>query len=417
MRIHVFAEHFPNTYKPYYDAQLAQWIDEGHEVRVFAFGRFDRARNAQVDALGLDRLTTYCPSTLRTLPASLPALLGDVARRPATVGRAIHAAWDERLPVKLRLLDLARSVRLPDEPPDLCLVHNLVTAQSFAFLERVYPSARVALYFHGGEIPGGGTISARLARRAFDRVHVVFTNTAYSRDCAVARGCPPEKVVLCPVGFRLGEYRPPAHKRYREGGVLRLLAVGRLGAEKGLRHALDAARALLDRGVTSFRLRVVGDGPLRRELEARVLREGLARHVRLVGELPHHALEAEHRAADALLLPSVATETWEENQACVMQEAMLMKLLVVSTRTGGVQESLAPELRRFSVAPGSGAEIAARVEELLSLGEDELRRLGLAARDFAAGRYDVRALNRRLLDEALARRGPSSPRAPDAVPA
>jgi len=368
-------------------------------VRVFAFGRFDRARNAQVDALGLDRLTTYCPSTLRTLPASLPALLGDVARRPATVGRAIHAAWDERLPVKLRLLDLARSVRLPDEPPDLCLVHNLVTAQSFAFLERVYPSARVALYFHGGEIPGGGTISARLARRAFDRVHVVFTNTAYSRDCAV------------------GEYRPPAPKRYREGGVLRLLAVGRLGAEKGLRHALDAARALLDRGVTSFRLRVVGDGPLRRELEARVLREGLARHVRLVGELPHHALEAEHRAADALLLPSVATETWEENQACVMQEAMLMKLLVVSTRTGGVQESLAPELRRFSVAPGSGAEIAARVEELLSLGEDELRRLGLAARDFAAGRYDVRALNRRLLDEALARRGPSSPRAPDAVPA
>jgi len=55
--------------------------------------------------------------------------------------------------------------------------------------------------------------------------------------------------------------------------------------------------------------------------------------------------------------------------------------------------------------------------EMAQLLADELRRLGLAARDFAAGRYDVRALNRRLLDEALARRGPSSPRAPDAVPA
>ncbi|MGC4120162.1 MAG: glycosyltransferase [Myxococcales bacterium] len=416
MRIYVFAEHFPNTYKPYYDAQLADWMDQGHEVRVFAFGKFDRTRNARIDELQLDRRTTYCPSTLRTLPGSATGLLWDLVLRPGSVGRAIHAAWEDDLPAKLKLLDAARSVRLPDEPPELCLVHNLVTAQSFAFLERLYPSARVALYFHGGEIPGGGTISAELARRAFERVHVVFTNTGYSRDEVVARGCRPEKIVLCPVGFRLGEYRPATRKRYREDGLLRLLMVGRLGVEKGLDHALDAARLLLDRGRTAFRLRIVGDGPQRRALQARVQREGLARNVRLVGELPHHALQAEYRAADALLLPSIRTARWEENQACVVQEAMLMKLLVVSTRTGGVQESLAEGLRRFSVEPGSGGEIAERAQELLALDEEELRRLGAEAREFAASRYDVRALNQRLVDEALSRRGTPA-RGPDAVPA
>ncbi|HEY3448659.1 MAG TPA: glycosyltransferase family 4 protein [Myxococcales bacterium] len=416
MRIYVFAEHFPNTYKPYYDAQLADWIDEGHELRVFAFGKFDRTRNATVDELALDRKTTYCPSTLRSLPSSAPGLLAELASRPGTIGRAIHATWHGDLPAKLRLLDAARSVRLPDESPDLCLIHNLVTAQSFGFLERVYPSARVALYFHGGEIPEGGTIVPGLARRAFERAHIVFTNTGYSSAEASARGCPPGKIVICPVGFRVGEYRPAVRKRYREDGLLRLLTVGRLGVEKGLGHALDAARALLDRGVKNFRLRMIGDGPQRAALEARVLREGLGRHVRLVGELPHHALHAEYRAADALLLPSIATPRWEENQGCVMQEAMLMKLAVVSTRTGGVQESLAPELRRFSVEPEDGAAIAKRIEELLALDEEELRRLGAGAREFAAARYDVRALNRRLVDEVLSRRrGPAS--APDAVPA
>jgi len=87
-----------------------------------------------------------------------------------------------------------------------------------------------------------------------------------------------------------------------------------------------------------------------------------------------YAVLAEYRAADAILLPSIPTPHWEENQACVAQEAMLMKLPVLSTRTGGVQESIAPELRLLAVDPGDANALADRIEMLLDL---ELRASGL----------------------------------------
>lgn len=400
MRIYVFVEHYPNTYKPYYDAQLAQFLQDGHQVRVFAFGKFDRHRNGKVVEYGLDRRTTYCPSTLRTLaPFALALPLGFLRRpRAAASAAAAGATGDQSL--KLRFLDAARALRLPPEPPDLCLIQSLVTAQYYGFLGRLYPTARLALYFHGGEVPDGGGVCED-ASSLFAGVHRVFTNTSFSRAQVITRGCPPEKVVICPVGFRVEDYRPPKHKRYRRGGLLRVVAVGRVSVEKGLAYALDALHRLQERDRARVQLRIVGAGLSLSHLEARIRSEGLSEQVRLCGELAHHALAAEYAEADALVLPSVPTPRWAETQACVVQEAMLMKLAVIASRTGGVPESLAPALHRFSVEPRDAAGIARRLEQLLELPEEELQALGEEGRAFASAHYDVRELNRRLLAQAM----------------
>lgn len=414
MRVYTFAEHFPNPYKPYYDTQFAQLLEDGHDLRVFTFGKYVATRNAKLDAYALDRRTTYLPFTLRTVPAMLPALVREAAIRPSALWRGLAATRDPEQSAKRNLLDAARALLLPEEPPDLVLIHNLITAQFLGFLVRLYPTARVALYFHGGELPDGHPIPAVEARRVFRYTHRVLTNSVFSRRQIIERGCPPEKVAIVPVGFRLDDYRPAPRKQYRASGLLRVITVGRVSVEKGLQFALDAAQHLRARGIDRFRLRIIGAGTALAELRRNAHAAHLAPLVEFAGEKPHHALADEYRDADVLLLPSIPTDTWEENQACVLQEAMLMKLVVIASRTGGVQESIAPEQRRFSVVPRDSAGIARRIEQILALDEGEMQRLGEAGRAFAREHYDIRQINRKLLDESL---GIASPRPDDAVPA
>ena len=73
----------------------------------------------------------------------------------------------------------------------------------------------------------------------------------------------------------------------------------------------------------------------------------------LHGQLPRERLFQLLEEADAFLLPSTIVGTWQENQACVVQEAMLMKTPVIATATGGVPESLAPDLHDYLVRPSS----------------------------------------------------------------
>lgn len=402
MRIDVYTEHFPNTYKPYFDTQFARLLEDGHTLRIFAFGKFDAALSARARAYHLPERTRYVPETLRDLKGFAPQLARALAS-PRAVSRAKVVGHGGRTR-RQRAGDLARALRLPDDAPDLILIHNLVTAKSYPFLRALYPSARVALYFHGGEVPAAGTIDEAESRRAFAMADRVFTNTGFSRAQAIDRGCAPEKLVVSPVGFWLDDYRPPEPRPYRPEGALRLISVGRLSPEKGLADAIDALAILRERGLPA-RYRIVGAGPQQAELAARIAALKLADGVELVGERAHEDVLALLAEADALLLPSVPTARWAETQACVVQEAMLMGCAVVASRMGGVPESLAPELHRFLVPPAEPLSLAAAVEQLAQLEVSGLAELGRAGARFARERYDIRALNAQLLAEATGERG------------
>lgn len=397
MRIYAFAEHYPSPYKPYHDTQFAQFVRGGHSLRLFALGRHDGELSRVVRELALGELVQTLPGTLRQLPRSTFSILGRVAQSPAEARRRAAAAARVGPSLKSRLMNAASAVCLPDEAPALCLVHNLVMQAKLQFLSRVYPSALVACWYHGGELAGVPEIQAEVAAAAFASAHVVFTNTQSSRQEALDRGCSPEKIVVTPVGFDLTELPDPGERSYRPDGVLRVLTVGRLSEEKGVAYAL-AAFARLASQAYPIRYRVVGDGPEERRLREYVGANRLGDRVELVGRLPHERLREEYLAADVLLLPSVPRNTWREVQGCVMQEAMLTRTPVCVSRTGGVLESIAPEMVPFSFEPESSEQIAAALRRLGDLPLRELAELGRRGRAFAEERYDIRRLNRTLLD-------------------
>jgi glycosyltransferase involved in cell wall biosynthesis len=102
--------------------------------------------------------------------------------------------------------------------------------------------------------------------------------------------------------------------------------VGRLVEAKGLRTLIEAAAALPD-----VQLLVVGDGPLRRELET----TGCAR---LVGAVPRAEVPRHLNALDALVLPSLTTATWKEQFGHVLIEAMACGVPVIGSSSGAIPD-------------------------------------------------------------------------------
>lgn len=404
MKILAIAEHFPSPYKPYHNTQFEEFVAAGHDLTVAAFDRHAGPPGAPEETAPFVRNTRYLPSTLRDLPRFAPKLLGQALRHPiASLCLAWRAMKYPDVP-KRRLMNACRAMLLPGVAPDFCIVHNLRAVMNVQFLKRLYPDAFVTMYYHGGELPGVPLPTEDESRRAFRSVDVVFTNTEYSKRHAISRGADPQSVVISQVGFNLAAFPDPADRAYRRDGRLNILMAGRVGEEKGFNYGLQAFKRLLDEEGCDAVLRIAGDGPKAAELRQFVVDNGLTERVEFLGRVDQDRLRVAYRQADVFLLPSIPRGVWEENQACVVQEALLMRSIAAVSRTGGVAESTAPAMLGYSFDIADVAGMTESLRRLSRLPANELQELGAQGRRFVEQRYDIRALNREVLDLAIARR-------------
>lgn len=163
-----------------------------------------------------------------------------------------------------------------------------------------------------------------------------------------------------------------------------LLLVSRLVKEKDLADLVAMHRLLRARG-SAHRLALVGDGPMRAELEA-VLPDA-----HFAGHQAGEALSRWYASADVFVFPST-TETFGN----VVLEALASGVPAVVVARGGPPELIEPETNGLVARPNDPADLAACVERLLR--DAALRRaLGERARAGSAA-YDWDAINGGLLD-------------------
>lgn len=94
-------------------------------------------------------------------------------------------------------------------------------------------------------------------------------------------------------------------QKHKQSGYL-FLTVSRLAREKNLFFLIDSLNLL--KQDLDFTLLIVGEGPIKNELEAYIKTVGLTKKVKLVGEVPNSKLSAYYKAADLFLFTS-KTET------------------------------------------------------------------------------------------------------------
>jgi glycosyltransferase involved in cell wall biosynthesis len=236
--------------------------------------------------------------------------------------------------------------------------------------------------------PGPRGVVMRLGQRLVAR-GADLTLGASSDLVDLAKSLGARQARLAPVAApALPEVRTPAAEVRRAlglGGQPLVLTVGRLAPQKDYPTLLSVAASVRESNPSVVFL-VVGDGPLRDNLQARIDAEDLP--VRLLG---HRDDVADLLgAADVFLL----TSHWEA-RALVIQEAMQVGVPVVATAVGGV-----PELVDDSAVlafPGDADGLADGVRAVLAEPEtaNAMRTRG---RELAARWPDEDAVAKNLLD-------------------
>lgn len=164
---------------------------------------------------------------------------------------------------------------------------------------------------------------------------------------------------------------------------LLLGTVGRLAAVKDQQLLLHAFAQLVTQhpGLRArLRLAIVGDGPLRAELDALAVRLGIADLIWMAGD--REDVAALLREMDVFVLPSLA-----EGISNTVLEAMATGLPVVATRTGGNPELVDDGVNGLLVPVGDAATLADALYRLVS--DDDLRQaMGASSRQRIDSQFD-----------------------------
>ena len=220
--------------------------------------------------------------------------------------------------------------------------------------------------------PLGRVVEARVAPVLYRRGAVV-TPSQSTREELLELGFRPERVTAVDNGVD-DFFRPSGDRRADEADEPLVIVVGRLAPVKRFGLALEAAAAARRR-VPGLRLRVVGDGPVRPELETWIAEHGAGDWATLVGRVEHEALREEYRRAWVVLSASLV-EGW----GLTLTEAGGCATPAVATDIRGHRSSVADGVTGLLVEPDGLADALVRV-----LSDADLRhRLGTAAAARAA---------------------------------
>src|SRR5262249_15415827 len=130
----------------------------------------------------------------------------------------------------------------------------------------------------------------------------VAAETDYSRDLLRER-CPNSAAKIHRIYNGIDLERFPALRSSNSNRIPRIVSVGRLVAFKGFQDLVDACAKLARRRV-DFVCDIIGEGPLRDTVQARIKQSDLSSRVNLLGSLSQGAVLEKLQAADIFALAS-----------------------------------------------------------------------------------------------------------------
>ncbi|MHB0975665.1 MAG: glycosyltransferase family 4 protein [Candidatus Aquicultorales bacterium] len=193
---------------------------------------------------------------------------------------------------------------------------------------------------------------------------------------------------------------PEAKRRVIENGVElpvfegerrptgRVAYVGRLAPEKGVDLFLEAAKLLLDEGANHSFV-VVGDGPLRAQLEGQARGLGIETSIEFMGFVEDAKTLLD--SFDVLVLPSRS-----EGQPMVVLEAFAAGCPVVASNVGGVAGLLSDGCG-IAVEPGDASAIGRAVKKVMA-DPEELGKIRETARRKVEKDYSAERMAERTMD-------------------
>ena len=246
---------------------------------------------------------------------------------------------------------------------------------------------------HGGDVFGlQGALLTTFKRFTLRHADAVTVNSSVTERAVTEISPALKELHRIPMGVSTNEMKVSTsfvelRNRYRRGNGPLLIFVGRLVEEKGVEDLIRAVDILVPRfpDITAL---IIGEGQDRPDLEGLTKTFGLSDRVIFTGWVKPDDISAYLAAGDIFVGPSrEASDGWIEAQGLTVIEAMVAKTPVITTRVGGVVDSVKHEETGLLVNERSPDEIAKAVERIVGepLLADNLRGQGykLAANKFS----------------------------------
>jgi glycosyltransferase involved in cell wall biosynthesis len=398
-RILVMASNFPrwkgDSWSPFILFQAEGMARLGHEVHVLAPHATGAAMHEQFGEVQVHRFR-YAPERWQSL-AYGGGILQNLRRNPL--------AW-ALVPAFLlaEMMAMRRIVRRQEI--ELIHAHWFIPQGLIAALGTFIGRRPIVMTAHAGDV----FATRDRLRRGLLRHAAARTGAATAVSGPLARefeGLTGIRPDIIPMGVDVSRFHPAGRRAVTgtatRGGGPHILSVGRLAAKKGLHHLLDAL-ALVVQDLPGVRLTVVGDGPIRPDLEAQAARLGISDRVSFLGMLPNEDLPARFAAADLFVVPSIIDETGDrEGLPVSILEAAASGVPVVASDVGGISDFVEDGVTGLLVRPGDATVLADAIQRLASDG-GLVRTMVIAARarvedgfswDSVSDRFDT--IYRRLL--------------------
>lgn len=269
----------------------------------------------------------------------------------------------------------AYAVRLRELAGRYDVVHAHMYASSVAAAQATAAQPTALIVTEHTEAPWRSHEARRISRRVYRRAQRLLAVSSVIGDMLCRHdGVPRSRVRVVPPAITPGS-APPAPRPPSWQGRPVIGRVCRLQPEKGVDVFLQAAARVREQHAQA-RFVVIGDGPLRSELEALAGEPGLAGTVELLGFRPD---------ARELIgaLDVLAVSSRSDGTPLVVFEALSAGVPVVASRVGGIPDQVRDGREGLLVPPDDPAALAGALGRIID--DPALAtRLGRAARRRAA---------------------------------
>ena len=374
-------------------------IDRGHDVVIFAYPpRKDQTSNHQaIDRYGLLNRSRHFRRGYHQRAAHIVRLLARSGIRGTRVALDVRRAA-ARAGLKGAYLPYRALVINDAGPFDVILAHFGRRGRELAVMRSVGAlNTPFATIFHGYDMSRYLDTEGETVYDQLFRVGDLFLPISVRwRQRLLELGAAADKTIVHRMGVDTSAI-PFVERTLGAGEPVKLVSIARLVEKKGIEYALKAGGRLIKSG-RAIDYTVVGDGPLRADLEELASTLGLGQQVRFVGWQPREEVQRILRSSHILLAPSVtAADGDQEGIPVSLMEALAGGMPVLTTLHSGIPELVEDDVSGFLVPERDVDALAARLEDLTD-NPQRWPEMGRAGRAHVEAEFDIEGLNDRLVE-------------------
>jgi len=403
MRIVFVVNQFPVLSETFVLNQITGLIDRGQAVDIYA-ARIDHISKVHPDVEKyrlLERTFSGCGAMpadpfLRVLKG-LRLLLANCRKNPLALLRSLNVFKYGKQAASLRLLYTAVAF-LGNGPYDIihCQFGTLGT-RGIVLRDIVAPRAKLITSFRGYDI-------SRQVEQAGDGVYnrlfavgdFFLPNCEYFKHRLLKLGCNPKKIVVHRSGIDCSRFSFTL-RDLDSDRLIRITTVGRLVEKKGIEYSIRAIGKLA-KANQNIEYNIIGNGPLREDLQQLIQELDVSDRVKLLGWKQQEEIIETLNNSQLFVAPSVTAKDGDQDAPVnVLKEAMAMGLPIISTNHGGIPELVENGISGYLVPERDPDAIAERLSYLIEHPQ-VWPKMSLAGRAQVEQHYDVNKLNDQLVE-------------------